>query len=128
MRNISSIANSQAAKYYAFGLLNNGIAYAIFFALLQYGAEAKLSYTLVYICGTTASFIFNRYVVFKSSSSAGVGYILVWLSAGAAYLLNIAILVLFVDFGGYRAEIVQVFAMAVITVLLFFSNKYIVHR
>jgi len=126
--NLKNIANSQIAKYYLFGLINNGIGYALFVGLLWIGVGAKTSYTALYVVGMTASFLFNRKYVFKSERDPSVGYMLVWATAGAIYLTNITILIIFVDTLKFRPNVVQIIAMAFISVLLFLCNKFVVHR
>jgi len=125
---LKKIANSQIARYYLFGLVNNGVGYALFLALLRIGVGAKTSYTALYIVGMTASFLFNRRYVFMSERDPKWGYVLVWATAGAVYLTNIAILVFFVDLLKCRPDIVQIIAMVFISALLFLCNKFIVHR
>lgn len=119
---------AQAGRYYSFGLAINVAAYGAFLLLLQTGMGVKSSFTLVFIVAITASFWVNRRYVFRSNADVSAGYALHWLNAGAAYVINLTALWIFVDRLGMLPAYVQIASTIFTSGLLFISNKVFIHQ
>lgn len=118
----------QAARYAAVGVGSNLTLYIAYIGLTSAGVGPKLAMTLVYALGVIASFALNKAWTFRHSGriAASLGRYL--LAYGAGYLLNLALLALFVDHLGLPHAVVQAAAILGIAALLFVLQRLWVFR
>jgi len=110
-------------RYATVGLAANGAAYFAYIALCLAGIGNKSAMTLCFVGSVLLSFALNRNWSFKSTSPvrrALPRYAAVYVGG---YLLNLLGLIAFVDWLGFRHEIVQAFMIAFIAVLLFAAQR-----
>ena len=118
----------QLIRYGLMGVVSNAAIYFVYLLITYLGVEPKTAMTLVYIIGTVIGFIGNRKWTFAhrgDSSSAALRYLLAHLFG---YLLNLLILLTFVDHLGYAHQWVQVVAIIIVAGFLFIVFKYFVFQ
>ncbi|CAE6888158.1 hypothetical protein R69927_04655 [Paraburkholderia domus] len=125
---IKGLRNSlaQLVRYGLIGLTVNLSGYLIFLLVTYLGMGPKLSMTLLYLAGASAGFWGNRNWTFRDKGSF-LGPGLKYLGAHAfGYLLNLTILLVFVDGLHYSYRLMQIVAIFVVAGFLFVAFKYFV--
>lgn len=118
----------QLIRYGLVGVVSNLAIYFVYLLITYLGVEPKKAMTFVYIFGASIGFIGNRKWTFAhrgNSSSAALRYVLAHLFG---YLLNLLILVTFVDLLGYTHQWIQAAAIIIVAGFLFIEFKYFVFR
>jgi putative flippase GtrA len=116
----------QLIRYGLVGLLSNAILYSLYLCITYLGVEPKKTMTLLYIIGASIGFIGHKKWSFAhrgDATGAAVRYTIAHLSG---YLLNLLILLIFVDYLDYTHQAVQGAAIVVIAGFLFVVFKYFV--
>ena len=116
----------QLIRYGLVGVVSNAAIYCVYLLITHLGVEPKTAMTFVYLVGASIGFIGNRKWTFAhrgNSSSAALRYVLAHLFG---YLLNLLILVTFVDRLGYAHQWVQAAAIIIVAGFLFIVFKYFV--
>jgi putative flippase GtrA len=109
----------QLLSYALIGVLTNVLGYALYIGLTKIWGAPKLTMTLLYFVGATIGFLANRSFTFGHDGhigAAGVRYLLVQFFG---YLINLALLLLFVDWLGFSHQIVQAIAIVLVAIFLF---------
>lgn len=113
-------------RYGLVGAASNLAGYLVYLAVTGLGAPPKVTMTLLYSVGATVGYIGQRNVTFSHSGSmlgSGLRYLL---AHCCGYLINLSILVIFVDQIGYRHQWVQAIAIFVVAAFLFVAFRYFV--
>lgn len=113
----------QLTRYAFVGLASNLAGYLVYLLLTYLGTTPKLTMTALYAAGATIGFFGNRTLTFEHRGgvlSAGFRYLLAHV---LGYLLNLVILVVFVDSLGYPHQAVQAVAIFVVAAMLFVLFK-----
>jgi putative flippase GtrA len=116
----------QLIRYGLVGVATNLAMYVVYLLITYLGVEPKKAMTLVYLVGASIGFIGHRNWSFSHRGSAinsAIRYIAAHLSG---YVLNLLILVVFVDRLGYAHQVVQGVAIIVLAMYLFVVFKYFV--
>ncbi len=116
----------QLIRYGLVGISSNLGGYAVFLLITALGLHYKLAMTLLYMVGIVIGFLGNKKWVFSYQGGlekAGYKYVFSHLFG---YLLNLSILLFFVDFMGYSYRIVQAIAILIVGFFLFFLYKFFV--
>lgn len=109
----------QLLCYGLIGTLTNLASYGLYLLLTYAGGPPKLIMTALYFVAALIGFFANRHYTFQHDGHiaiAGIRYLLAQLSG---YLLNLLLLVLFVDWLGFAHQIIQAVAIVVVAVFLF---------
>lgn len=109
----------QLLSYALIGVLTNALGYALYIGLTQVWGAPKLTMSLLYLVGATIGFLANRSFTFVHRGhigATGVRYLLVQF---LGYLINLALLLLFVDWLGFSHQIIQAIAVVVVAIFLF---------
>ena len=108
------------------GLLINISGYFLYLALAYQGLEPKLAMTIVYFIGVVAGFFGHGKFTFNFSGNDiyAVGKYLIAHCGG--YGLAFVILAIFYDSLGFPHQMVQAFAIIVVSYFLFISFKFFV--
>lgn len=116
-------------RYLVAGVVNTIVGYGVFLlAFRGLGLQVFVANALGYAAGLAAAYLQNRYFVFRGSRHS-VGALLRFLVGfGVAYLANVAVLELAHARIGLRAELAQLAAMAVYTVVFYLVNRCYVWR
>ena len=117
---------TQLFRYGLVGIVSNLAGYSFFLLITYFGIEPKIAMTLLYIVGATIGFIGNRRWAFAHKGAllgSGVRYFIAHL---LGYMINLFILLTFVDRLGYSHQRVQAVAIFAVAGFLFVAFKYFV--
>ncbi|MCS5706441.1 GtrA family protein [Synechococcus sp. FGCU-3] len=120
----------QFAKFALVGVATNLAGFSLYLALVSFGADPKVTVSILYVVGSLAAFISNRKFTFVDSgnlSATGIRYFGAQLSG---YIINLSFLYVFVDLLGFAHQAVQVIAILVVGIWLFWVMRLFVfvHR
>jgi len=105
---------------YAFiGVLTNLLVYGFYLLLTHLWGAPKFTMTTLYFLGATIGFLANRRFTFQHDGGIGVTGVRYLLVQGAGYVLNLVLLLLFVDWFDFPHQIVQAIAIVVVAIFLF---------
>ncbi|WP_297185867.1 GtrA family protein [uncultured Porticoccus sp.] len=120
------IAVRQLFSYALIGMLSNVAGYSVYLVLTYLGTTPKLTMTVLYAVGAFVGFFGNRKFTFRHRghlATAGIRYLLAHM---LGYLLNLSLLIVFVDRFGYAHQLVQACAIAIVAVFLFITFRVFV--
>lgn len=109
----------QFFSYALIGVLTNFLGYAIYLILTYIWGAPKLTMTALYFVGASIGFLANRRFTFRHDGGIGVVGVRYLLAQVAGYLLNLVLLLLFVDWFDFSHQIVQAIAIVVVAIFLF---------
>ena len=109
----------QFFTYALIGALTNVLGYAIYLLLTYLWGAPKLTMTGLYFVGASIGFLANRRFTFRHDGGIGVAGVRYLLAQVAGYLLNLVLLLLFVDWFDFPHQIVQAIAIVVVAIFLF---------
>lgn len=118
----------ELVRYGIVGVSVNLIGYVVYLAIAALGLRPTIAMTIVYAAAVCAGFLANRRITFDHRGHvrpAAVRYLVAQLGG---YLIDLALLVVFVDRLGYPHEIVQAAAVFVVASYLFVMLKVFVFR
>jgi putative flippase GtrA len=124
----AGVAGKQLVKYALVGLASNAAGYLVYLLITHAGMPPKTAMSFLYAVGATAGYFGNRTLTFAYKGGmfgSGIRYLITHL---VGYLMNLAILVTFVDFFGYPHQLVQATAVLVVAAYLFIAFKLFVFR
>ncbi len=116
----------QLFRYALVGLLSNFAGYLVYLVLTYFGGAPKVTMTLLYGVGAAVGFYGNRVLTFQHKGSimgAGGRYII---AHCFGYLINLVILIIFVDELGFVHQWVQAIAIVIVAAFLFLAFKFFV--
>jgi len=116
----------QLLSYAVVGGLSNLAGYALYLLLTHLGCTPKLTMTMLYATGAAIGFFANRRFTFRHDGHVGAAGIRFMLAHVLGYLLNLALLLLFVDGLGFAHQIVQAVAIIVVALFLFVVFRWFV--
>jgi len=125
---IHKSTTGQVCKYALVGALSNGAGYLFYLLATSIGVMPKLAMTSLYFISAMLSFWGNRKLTFSYKGKvvgSGVRYLIVHT---LGYLLNLIILIIFVDKLGYPHQLVQGVAILIVAGFLFISFKFFVFK
>jgi putative flippase GtrA len=117
---------TQFFRYAIIGASTNGIGFLLYLLITSYGGSPKLTVTALYAMGSLINFLANRRFTFRHGGHAGRAGVRYLGAQLAGYLMNLLILMLFVDWLGYSHQYVQAAAIFVVAVFLFLLSRYFV--
>ena len=109
----------QFFSYALIGVLTNVLGYATYLILTYLWGAPKLTMTALYFVGASIGFLANRRFTFRHDGGIGVTGARYLLAQVAGYLLNLVLLLLFVDLYDFPHQIVQAIAIVVVAIFLF---------
>lgn len=116
----------QLFNYAIVGLVINLVGYTLYIIFTYIWGSPKLTITLLYIPLSLLSFFANRRLTFNDHGKIGSTFPRFFFSQICGYLLNLIILMVFVDWCGFNHKIVQAFSIVIIAFFLFImSRKYV---
>ncbi len=116
----------QLTRYAFVGIVTNLTGYLVYFLVTYLGATPKITMTLLYGAGATIGYLGNRNFTFSHKGSllgSSVSYFIAHLFG---YLINLAILIVYVDQLGYEHQWVQAVAVFVVAGILFIAFKFFI--
>jgi putative flippase GtrA len=116
----------QFFTYALIGMVTNILGYTIYLFLTYLWGAPKLTMTALYFVGASIGFIANRRFSFRHDGGIGVAGVRYLLAQVAGYLLNLVLLLLFVDWFDFPHQIVQAIAILIVAIFLFFVSRVFV--
>ena len=119
-------SRAQLFRYSLVGIANNLLFFFVYLLITYFGAEPKIFLTFAYPVGAAIGFFVNRQLAFAHKGAvlkSGFRYFIAHLFG---YLINLLILVTFVDRLSYPHQWVQAVAIFVVAGFLFVAFKYFV--
>ena len=117
---------AQLLRYGLVGAMSNLALYVLYLTMTYLGTGPKTAMTIAYIVGVFLGFIGHRTWTFMHKGAllaSGARYIIAHISG---YLINLFILLTFVDRLGYPHQWVQAAAIFVVAGFLFLAFRYFV--
>ena len=105
--------------YALIGVLTNVLGYAIYLILTNLWDAPKLTMTALFFVGASMGFLANRRFTFRHEGAIGVTGVRYLLAQVVGYLLNLVLLLLFVDWFDFPHQIVQAIAIVIVAIFLF---------
>lgn len=118
---------TQLFRYALIGIVLNTLGFVLYYFLTSTGFKPKITMTVLYGVGVIIGFYVHKFTfsyggsVFEAVVRYGITHLF-------GYLLNLLILVIFVDVYEFSHTIVQGVAIFIVTVFTFLSSKFIVFR
>ena len=103
----------QLIRYGIAGLASNAAGYIPYLLITHAGIDPKKTVTTHYAIGATIGFIGNRKLALTHCGSVSACALRYALAHLLGYLLNISILIIFIDMMGYAQQLVQAVAIFV---------------
>ena len=120
--------NVQLFRYAVVGIVSNIFGYLLYFFLTSAGYDPKFTMTALYGAAAIIGFLCNKQLTFSFKGSvleSGIRYGITHLFG---YLLNLLIMVIFVDIYKYPHTIIQGIAIFIVAGFLFLCFKFFVFR
>jgi putative flippase GtrA len=117
---------SQLLRYALVGIANNSVGYLVYLCLTYLGAAPKLTMTLLYVVGAGIGYAGNKRFTFMHRGNVMASGTRYAMAHFFGYLVNLILLVIFVDHLGYAHQWVQAMAIFVVAGYLFLAFKYFV--
>jgi putative flippase GtrA len=118
----------QVIHYAIVGITTNIMGYCIYLLITSFGANPKLAMTILYLSAASLGYFANRRVTFNDDGAvfnSSMRYVLMHI---IAYLLNLSILIVFVDILLYPHYIVQMVAIFIVALFIFITSKFFVFQ
>lgn len=109
-------------KFLITGLLNTGVTYLIYLALIAHGLDYNTSLAIVYLIGISIGFCLNKFWTFASTSSHSNLHWYIVLMA-IVFLANLALLNIFVSLRLFNPQLGQLVSIGIITLLNYYVQK-----
>ncbi len=90
------------------------------------GLPPKTAVSILYVVGVLISFFGNRRFTFAHAGSVRWAMVRFFVAHSGGYLLNILLLLVFVDHLGYPHQLIQAASIFVVAGYLFFALKFFV--
>lgn len=117
------------AQLLRYGLVGGAVnlgGYLVFLLITWLGMEPKTAMTLLYVAGATAGFWGNRNWTFGYGGGITKPALKYFGAHGCGYLLQYAILAVFVDHMRFSYRVVQAVATLLVACFLFITFKFLV--
>ncbi len=109
----------QFFSYVFVGLMINLFVYGLYLFFTYLWGAPKLTMTALYLMGASIGFIANRRFTFRHDGGIDITGARYLLAQVTGYLLNLALMLLFVDLFDFPHQIVQAIAIVVVAIFLF---------
>lgn len=118
----------QFIRFGVVGVISNGALYLLYLGMTHVGVGHKLAATIAYAIGVLQTFVFNRSWSFRDRGPTGPALARYVTSYLLGYLLNMAVLILAVDYANLPHQWVQGIMILVLAIFLFSLQKLWVFR
>lgn len=114
----------QAIRYAVVGIASNLALYVLYLALTAFGVGPKSAMSGLYLLGMLQTFMFNKRWTFSHVGAHRGPFIRYVLSYAFGYLLNLAVLLILVDWAHWPHQIVQGVMILILAAMLFLLQRY----
>jgi len=121
-------AISQLFRYVLVGLGLNLTAFAMYLVLTNFYIQPKTAMSIIYVSCVVISFFANQKITFRFSGESGGAALRFSVAQLIGYVLNLVLLIVFVDCYGFPHQIVQAVAILVVAFVLFILLRLYVFR
>jgi putative flippase GtrA len=118
----------QFSRYAIVGLVSNAMLFVLYLVLTGLGLGHKLSMTACFIIGVIQTFLFNKNWTFSYGFDFGGSFLRYWAGYLSAYIINLIILFVFVDYMQLPHQAVQGVTIILLALYLFLLQKIWVFR
>lgn len=125
---LNDIFDYRALRFAIVGVISNGILFLAYLALTEIGMASKFAMTLLYVTGVIQGFIFNKKWTFSHEGHVTKTFTAYVLLYAIGYLINLAILVVFVDRLGMPHQLVQGAATLTLAGFFFLTQRFLIFR
>ena len=119
---------NQLMRYGIIGIVSNLFIYLLYIIITYKDVQPKIAMTFLYFIGAIISFFANKKFTFNYKSKLFGSLARYLVAHFFGYLINIIILIIFVDKIGYPHQIVQGIAIFAVAGFLFVCFKFFVFR
>jgi len=124
MKLFDTIFEKQIFRFVAVGILNTIVGVGSYFILLDLNVYYIYSSLVAHMIGVTNSFIWNKHWTFRSKGTL-LNELLKFNSVyGIIFVINLILLILFVEKFMLNPKISGVFALGICTLISFYGHKY----
>ncbi len=123
---VSRRSYGQLFRYTLVGIVSNLGGYGLYLVITYLGGSPKATMTVLYATGATIGFFGHRSWTFAHKGNALLASIRYCTAHLCGYLLDLAILIVFVDWAGFPHQLVQLAAVFAVAGFLFLAFKYFV--
>jgi putative flippase GtrA len=114
----------QAARFAIVGLASNGIGFCLYLLMTWAGLGPKLSMSILFAIGTLQTFVFNKRWSFQYRGNDRMVMLRYLAAYGIGYVVNLAALVLLVDYWRLPHAPVQGALILTVAALMFLLQKF----
>jgi len=118
----------QLLRYAVVGVTSNVTGYLVYLLVTHLGMEPKVAMSFLYALGATIGYFGNSSFTFSYKGGfleSGIRY---GMAHSLGYVLNLALLLVFVDIFEYPHQLVQAIAVFIVAAFLFVAFKFFVFR
>lgn len=123
-----SSERTKVLRFLIVGGTNTAIMYGIYLALLWLGVPYLAAVIADYALGIVYGYSLNRWWTFRAHGRPRYGFVKYCTSYALVFGLNVALLVPFVEWFGWRADLAQIPAIAIATVASYGAQRLWVFR
>jgi putative flippase GtrA len=116
----------RVVRYGIVGIATNVAGYIVYLLITFAGAGPKITMSALYLTGAVLGFFGNRQWAFRHAGGIGKSAVLYFLFHAGGYLIDFAMLSVFVDRLGYPHQLVQAIAVLVVASYLFVAFNFVV--
>ena len=120
---IKEVINLQFFRFVLVGLASNLILYLIYLLVTYYGVRPTYALSVIYLIGIIQTYLFNKNWTFSHQGRVYRTFFRYSIIYGVSYLINLAVLILFVDLLDFPHQLVQGLMIPLIALLLFGMQK-----
>lgn len=113
-------------RYGVLGMATNLLGYGIYLLITYCGVEPKITVSILYPAGAIIGFYGSKRWIFAHKGSVLQTSLRYCAAHVVGYLMNIAVLYIFVDELGYPHQLIQVIAVFLVAAFLFATFKFFV--
>jgi len=110
------------------GVLTNALGYVLYLILTKLWGAPKLTMTALYFVGALIGFFTNRRCTFRHDGSVSNTWVRYLLAQVLGYLLNLLIMLMFVDWLAFPHQAVQAIAIVLVAIFLFILLRFFVFK
>ena len=110
------------------GVFTNVLGYVLYLILTKLWGAPKLTMTALYFLGALIGFFTNRRFTFRHDGSVSDTWVRYLLAQVLGYLLNLLIMLMFVDWLAFPHQAVQAIAIVLVAIFLFILLRFFVFK
>lgn len=114
----------QLIRFGIVGVASNALGFVWYLLLTWLGIGPKTAMSVLFLIGTLQTFVFNKRWSFQYGGTDRLVLVRYLAAYGAGYLLNLAMLIVLVDYAGYPHVAVQAVMIIMVAAMMFLLQKF----